>query len=327
VADLLAQFLPWLDEQKRTARNTLTNALASQGNPLQALVSAFTPSAQTLDSANQLMGGTPGLQGSVMDAPVDSAQRINAAAGFGGATPATLVRAFPEQVAAAQAMASAGHDANAIWKATGAQNVPNVGWIREIPDTGMSMRPSPPQTGTLDQFIDHPALFSDPAVGDLAATTGVMQKPASFGDAYYPSANTMKMGTQSPAAYVHETGHAVQTFQGLPNGSSPGSELANVMLQSDPTLDPANLKSVWEGMDQNARAPLIGQATLAYAQNPGEQMSRWTESRLNMTPDQLAAIPPSQSPDPYLYRLLKQSLLNPDAPPGAAPSPPVPPSI
>jgi hypothetical protein len=235
---------------------------------------------------------------------------------------ATLLAAFPQQAKRAQAMKNMGASADEIWEKVGAEYIPEQGmWIREIPDTNAKLKPNRPNTTTLlENYLDHPELYNDHAVGGIGSNLKVTPKPAGTGGAYHASADvsgelpSMRVESGGPRerkVVLHEVGHAIQDETGMPfSGANSIDELEKLVDSRVGSSDIGERTKYWTSLTPKQQYVHQMEAELAYAKNPGELMSYWTEERADMIPEILKKLRPSLTPNKYLddtLRLLQEA--------------------
>jgi hypothetical protein len=311
MAEILPNFLSWLDQKKSQLAQNLMQAVQ---DPAAFAQDAGTDALRSLGIAPGAPTGIPQLDRNLPPQTTDegpSARRSQEVANpadaagnlMGGGLEGMLMKALPEQVLKAEAMERAGKTVKEIWQETGANRFSKNGWMREIPDSAMTMRKDAPAVGKLPQLMDHPELFSDPEVGAALQQVSYRKAPPAHETNYYvPGQNRMVLSeVERREVPLHETGHAVQDLQGMAEkGANPQQFVPGVLQRPEfAGIPPQNLTPA-------QKRAVEMRAYQKYYGDQGEEMARIIMTRASASPAMLKAVPPTQTPDSAMYKLLMQ---------------------
>lgn len=308
------------DKAGAAADQITTHPLDAVGNAASSTMSGLTSGDP--DTVGQTLGGFIG--------PGDVAKGLEALNGAGKVNDiwggSKALTHDPERAVDAQASKALGGSDQEIWDQTGMYNTPSQ-WGQSQPwhwidDSKASILP-----GAVDKVKSGTATLGDVVHPDwdaFKAYPGLADMPVSYtgaaahnvSGAYLPNTGEMKLG---PAALndpdellktvVHETSHAVQHYEGMPQGSS--QQLAQAQrrmmplaLTSDAVAlpDKATVRELMGNFENATRGKSVFPERNAYANTVGEVGAQTAEAMLSaprgFRPFELAralsSVPPEQ---------------------------------
>lgn len=336
MAELLPAALGWIDQKKKAIRDTLAQALAeAQATPLESLMNAARGTArgamQLGDAASSTMW-LPAQTDNILPSNGSAVSDITEALGpplkmglKGVAGLATLIPALPHKIMELKALEGLGRAAPDVWRETGATRIPGGGIATEVPDLPAQLKLPEGRyagSGTLADFYDHPELYKQqPGIDKTPFSWQIGATPAG---GYNFTTGGISVTGRTPEEIKlilsHEIQHRVQQQAGWAGGSSPEAELLRQKREIGDQLETRGGLGgpvQWErDMDKIQSAYPAGLpfnesnsiADLLYHHQAGEAQSRAVEARSKMSPQELAAIPPSADYDVPIRSLLLKYL-------------------